>query len=94
MRAKPAIFSAGLLAATVLAAMTAVGQQQQTIQAKVSGGGGSGKCTFEIRTGGTAEVDIRGTQGRVRSINGTPVQWVRLNCNPCRPNHTACASGH
>lgn len=62
---------------------------QGTIQAQVTGGGGSGKCTFEIRTGGTAEVEIRGSQGRVRSISGGPAQWVRLKCNqplPTRPN--------
>ncbi len=63
---------------------------QGTIQANITGGGGSGKCTFEIRTGGVAEVDIRGTQGRVRPISGGPVQWVRLKCNqplPMRPNN-------
>jgi hypothetical protein len=90
MRVKWAIFGAGLLGATIFSCMVAVSQQQQTIQARISGGGGSGKCTFEIRTGGTAEVDIRGSQGRVRSINGTPVQWVRLNCNqplPSNPNN-------
>jgi hypothetical protein len=86
MRLKQAIIRASFLGATILCWMTAVGQQQQTIQARISGGGGSGKCTFEIRTGGTAEVDIRGGQGRVRSINGTPVQWVRLNCNQPLPS--------
>lgn len=63
---------------------------QGTIQANVTGGGGSGKCTFEIRTGGVAEVDIRGSQGRVRPISGGPAQWVRLKCNqplPMRPNN-------
>ena len=63
---------------------------QGTIQAQVTGGGGSGKCTFEIRTGGTAEVEIRGSQGRVRAISGGPAQWVRLKCNqplPKRPNN-------
>ncbi len=87
MRMKPAIFCTGLLGATILACTAAVGQQQQTIQARISGGGGNGKCTFEIRTGGTAEIDIRGGQGRVRSINGTPVQWVRLNCNQPLPTN-------
>ena len=51
---------------------------------RISGGGG--KCTFEIRTGGTAEVDIHGNQGRLRSIIGTPVQWVRLDCNQPLPS--------
>lgn len=63
---------------------------QGTIQANVTGGGGSGKCTFEIRTGGVAEVEIRGSQGRVRPISGGPATWVRLKCNqplPMRPNN-------
>ena len=63
---------------------------QGTIQANVTGGGGGGKCTFEIRTGGVAEVDIRGDQGRVRAVSGGPASWVRLKCNqplPLRPNN-------
>ncbi len=63
---------------------------QGTIQAQLTGGNGSGKCTFEIRTGGTAEVQIRGNQGRVKPISGGPAQWVRLKCNqplPMRPNN-------
>ncbi len=63
---------------------------QGTIQANVTGGGGGGKCTFEIRTGGVAEVEIRGNQGRVRPISGGPATWVRLKCNqplPMRPNN-------
>jgi hypothetical protein len=82
------IFLAGVLIAILQLALSSWGQA--TINARISGGGGSGKCTFEIRTGGTAEVDIRGNQGRLRSINGTPVQWVRLDCNqslPSNPNN-------
>ena len=63
---------------------------QGTIQANVTGGGGGGKCTFEIRTGGVAEVEIRGNQGRVRPVSGGPATWVRLKCNqplPMRPNN-------
>ena len=78
-----------LLAFMILPQVPAAAQTQN-IQARITGGGGSGKCTFEIRTGGTAEVDIRGSQGRIRSVNGTPVQWVRLNCNqplPTNPNN-------
>lgn len=88
MRVNRTNLSMALLGATILCGIAGLGQQQQTIQASISGGGGSGKCTFEIRTGGIAEVEIRGGQGRVRSVNGTPVQWVRLDCNqplPSRP---------
>lgn len=80
----------GLLSFFVIAMLPTVAFGQGTIQAQVTGGNGSGKCTFEIRTGGTAEVEIRGSQGRVRPISGGPAQWVRLKCNqplPARPNN-------
>lgn len=78
-----------LLSLVVAAIFPAMAFAQGTIQAQVTGGGGSGKCTFEIRTGGVAEVEIRGNQGRVRAVSGGPAQWVRLKCNqplPMRPN--------
>jgi hypothetical protein len=82
--------SLGLLSLLVVAILPAVAFAQGTIQAQITGGGGSGKCTFEIRTGGVAEVEIRGNQGRVRAVSGGPAQWVRLKCNqplPMRPNN-------
>ena len=78
-----------LLSLMAFAVLPAIAFAQGTIQAQLTGGNGSGKCTFEIRTGGTAEVEIRGNQGRVRPISGGPAQWVRLKCNqalPMRPN--------
>ena len=83
-------FPLALLSAVVLAMLPTAASAQGTIQAQVTGGGGGGKCTFEVRTGGVAEVDIRGNQGRVRAISGGPAQWVRLKCNqplPMRPNN-------
>lgn len=80
----------GLVVFVALAMVPAVAFGQGTIQAQLTGGNGSGKCTFEIRTGGTADVEIRGSQGRVRPISGGPAQWVRLKCNqplPTRPNN-------
>lgn len=79
-----------LVSLLVFAMLPALAFGQGTIQAQVTGGSGSGKCTFEIRTGGTADVEIRGSQGRVRPISGGPAQWVRLKCNqplPTRPNN-------
>ena len=63
------IFSLG-----ALASFTTPLFAQGTIQAQLTGGGGSGKCTFEIRTGGVAEVQIRANQGRVQAISGGPAQ--------------------
>ena len=59
--------------------------QWQSIRAKVSGGGGSGKCTFEVVVQGVAEVQIRGDQGRLRTLSGNPAQWRRLDCNQPLP---------
>lgn len=71
----------------LLAAAAFIPAQAQNINARVSGGGGNGKCTFEIRTGGTVEVQIRGGQGSLRAISGGPAQWVRLDCNQLLPRN-------
>lgn len=87
MKTSKLILSLFVLSALAVAPRSSFAQG--TIQAQVTGGGGSGKCTFEIRTGGTAEVEIRGSQGRLRATSGGPAQWVRLKCNqplPNRPN--------
>jgi hypothetical protein len=63
---------------------------QGTITAQVTGGGGSGKCTFEVRVDGVADVQIRGNQGYLQTKAGMPAQWVRLKCNqplPRNPNN-------
>ncbi len=83
-------FYLGLLSVAALVMLPATVFAQGTIRAQITDGNGSGKCTFEIRTGGTAEVEIRGDQGRVRPLSGGPAQWVRLRCNqplPMRPNN-------
>ena len=53
-------------------------------------GSGSGKCTFEVRVDGVANVQIRGNQGYIQTNSGMPAQWVRLRCNqplPRNPNN-------
>jgi hypothetical protein len=63
---------------------------QNTIQAQLSGGSGSGKCTFEVRVDGIADVQIRGGQGYLQTKAGMQAQWVRLRCNqplPRNPNN-------
>jgi len=59
--------------------------QSQSIHAQVSGGSGRGKCTFEVVVNGVAEVQIRGDQGRLRTLSGNPAQWRRLDCNQPLP---------
>jgi len=63
---------------------------QATISAQLTGGGGNGKCTFEVRVDGVADVQIRGNQGYLQTKAGMPAQWVRLKCNqplPRNPNN-------
>jgi hypothetical protein len=76
-----------LTALVVLLTVSAFGQS--TITANITGGGGNGKCTFEVRVGGVANVQIRGNQGYIQTKSGMPAQWVRLKCNqplPRNPN--------
>ncbi len=64
----------------------------QNFPARITGGGGSGKCTFEVAVNGTngvAEVEIRNDKGYLKTISGQPAQWRRLVCNqplPRNPN--------
>src|SRR5450631_1666719 len=63
---------------------------QNAMNAQITGGGGSGKCTFEVRVDGVANVQIRGGQGFLQTKSGMPAQWVRLKCNqplPRNPNN-------
>ncbi len=83
----------GLLQLVILAAsllFAASGWSQSTITANITGGGGSGKCTFEVRVDGVADVQIRNNQGYLQTRSGMQAQWVRLNCNqplPRNPNN-------
>lgn len=72
--------------AAVLLAATAAAQS--TINAQVTGGGGTSKCTFEVRVDRFADVQIRGNQGYLQTKAGMPAQWVRLRCNQPLPRNT------
>ncbi len=83
----------------IVFAVPGYAQQATTIDARVSGGGGSGKCTFEVAVQGSAEVQIRGSQGRLVTLSGSPAQWRRLDCNqplPANPTdfHFKGIDGH
>jgi len=78
-------FLSALSAAFLLLAASASGQT--TINAQITGGGGAGKCTFEVRVDGVANVQIRGNQGYIQTKQGMPAQWVRLKCNQPLPRN-------
>ena len=58
----------------------------QVIDARMTGkAGDEGKCTFEVVVQGAADVQIRGSQGRIVTEAGNPAQWRRLDCNEPLP---------
>jgi hypothetical protein len=63
-----------LLAGSLISLMLLAnyGWGQGTITAQVTNGGGSGKCTFEVRVDGVADVQIRGNQGYLQTKAGMP----------------------
>ncbi|MBV9400493.1 MAG: hypothetical protein JO062_21120 [Bryobacterales bacterium] len=58
-----------------------------TIRARITGGGGDGKCTFEVVVDDVAEVEIRDDRGTLRTISGNPSTWRRLDCNQPLPRN-------
>lgn len=47
--------------------------------------GTSGKCTIEVRVDISAEVDVYGTAGRLRTLAGQPATWTRMECTAPLP---------
>jgi len=73
-----------VLAIGVIAAQAQVSDQIRS--ATISGPRGtSGKCTLEVRVDMSAEVDIYGTSGRLRTIAGQPASWTRMECTDPLP---------
>jgi hypothetical protein len=74
---------------TAFALLCATAVAQNTINANITGGNGNGngKCTFEVRVDGVANVQIRGNQGFIQTKSGMPAQWVRLKCNQPLPRN-------
>ena len=77
----------GLMAALALGPVALA--QMQTIRASMTGGGGDGKCTFEVEVDGAAKVEIHGDTGSIRQLSGKRAVWRRLVCNQPMPNNPA-----
>jgi hypothetical protein len=89
MKSKAQLILTGAMSLVASAAIPALAQSQN-IQARMSGGGGNGKCTVEVVVQGSADVQIRGNQGTLRTLSGNPAQWRRLDCNqplPANPSN-------
>lgn len=79
-----------LLAGSILSAQGWQGNEA-VIQMNIRGGGSPdrGKCTAEVEVDGVAEVAIRGSEGRIRTISGQPASWRRLDCTGPLPSSLA-----
>src|ERR1017187_983673 len=84
LRSTQRTFYSAILAGLLLLAVSAWGQ---SFNANITGGGGTGKCTFEVRVDGVANVQIRGNQGFLQTKSGMPAQCVRLKCNQPLPRN-------
>jgi len=78
-----------LLAVAILGfAVHADAQRVQTFRANITGGGGDhGKCTIEVEVDDAAEVEIYGTEGRLRTLSGNPSNWRRFQCTSPMPRN-------
>jgi len=73
-----------VLAVAVAAVQAQVSESIQ--RATISGSrGSSGKCTIEVRVDITAEVDVYGDSGRLRTLAGQPATWTRMECSDPLP---------
>jgi hypothetical protein len=80
------ILAAGTAFGLLLFAPVPSHAQENSIHANIRGGGGDGKCTFEVEVDEVAEIEIRGDQGYLRTISGSPARWRRLDCNQALPS--------
>lgn len=73
----------------IIATVAVVAQAQvadQVRRATITGSGGtSGKCTIEVRVDMSAEVDVYGDSGRLRTLAGQPATWTRFECTAPLP---------
>ena len=71
--------AAGLVLAAPLC-RTMFAQKVDVFHAQIQGGGDRGKCTIEVNVDGVAEIEIRGDEGRMRTLSGAASTWRRMEC--------------
>jgi len=72
------------------AALVVPGIAQNTERrATFAGGAGNntGKCTIEVYVDGSAEIEIRGDRGLMRTLSGQAAQWRRFVCSGPLPTN-------
>ncbi len=75
---------------TLAAAAALVGSgRAQTAERRATFTGGdrsdTGKCTVEVYVDGSADIEIRGEHGVLRTLAGRPAQWRRFECSGPMP---------
>jgi hypothetical protein len=86
MEARPYFFRIVALAALTFA-VQGLALADGPFRAQYKNEGGDGKCTFEVEVDISAEVEIRGDQGYLRTLAGSPANWRRLVCNQPLPRN-------
>jgi hypothetical protein len=67
------------LTLVIAANLSAQGYERR---AEMRGGpSGGGKCTIEVEVDGSAEIELFGDTGRIRTLSGQPSVWRRFICN-------------
>ena len=80
-----------LTLAAAAALVAPVCAQTAERRATFTGGSGddTGKCTIEVYVDGSADVEIRGDRGYLRTRSGQPAQWRRFECSGPMPGNPA-----
>ncbi|MBI4903148.1 MAG: hypothetical protein HY820_05895 [Acidobacteria bacterium] len=79
-----------VLAVLILSGVLAQAQPSSEMMARIRGGGGlDGKCTIEVEVDDTAEIQIAGDIGRVRSLTGGISAFRRFECTSPMPSDMA-----
>jgi hypothetical protein len=73
---------AGIIALASLASANPIPRR-----AMITGGGGFGRCVIHINVDATAEVEIAGDRGMLRTVAGQPAVWRRFECNMPLPRN-------
>jgi len=70
--------------------IAAFAQPYDLFRGRITGGAGDrGKCTIEVVVDGSAEVEVYGAEGRMRTLTGASATWRRMDCNMALPANPA-----
>ena len=71
-----------LTAAMFIGLTQAAHAYSQPLQATITGRGGpQGRCTIAVTVDGSAEVEVSGGMGFLRTVSGRSASWRRFSCN-------------